>query len=116
MAGTSLMLGAAEEVNLARHLMRLGEVVREVERDLLPSKMCEYIFELSGKFNQARAMNVWSPLQPSATCCPLPSLTPSHPTGPFPHPAPSHWTLTPPSSMRAVPCSTLTRPSYSAHG
>jgi len=52
LAGTSLLLGAAEEVNLARHLMRLGEVVREVERDLLPSKMCEYIFELSGKFNQ----------------------------------------------------------------
>ena len=29
-----------------------GMLVREVERDLLPSKLCEYIFDLSGKFNQ----------------------------------------------------------------
>jgi arginyl-tRNA synthetase len=27
-------------------------MVAEVERDLLPSKLCEYIFELAGKFNQ----------------------------------------------------------------
>ena len=45
-------LEADAEVNLGRHLLRLGEVVREVERDLLPSKLCEYIFELSGKFNR----------------------------------------------------------------
>jgi len=50
--GGELRLEADAEVNLGRHLLRLGEVVREVERDLLPSKLCEYIFELSGKFNQ----------------------------------------------------------------
>ena len=27
-------------------------MLREVERDLLPSKLCEYLFELSGRFNQ----------------------------------------------------------------
>ena len=32
--------------------MRLPAVVAEVEGELLPSKLCEYIFELSGKFNQ----------------------------------------------------------------
>ena len=37
---------------MARHLLKLSDVIREVERDLLPSKLCEYIFELSGKFNQ----------------------------------------------------------------
>lgn len=45
-------LGAPAELNLARHLLRLGPTVAEVERDLLPSKLCEYIFELAGKFNQ----------------------------------------------------------------
>lgn len=29
-----------------------AQVLGEVERDLLPSKLCEYLFELSGKFNQ----------------------------------------------------------------
>jgi len=47
-----LLLLEDAELNLARHLLRVGEVVREVERDLLPSKLCEYIFELSSKFNQ----------------------------------------------------------------
>ena len=47
--GGELLLDEAAEINLSRHLLRLGEVMREVERDLLPSKLCEYIFELSGK-------------------------------------------------------------------
>ena len=38
-------------LKLARHLLRLSEVVVEVEKDLLPSRLCEYIFELAGKFN-----------------------------------------------------------------
>merc|ERR1711988_1118864 len=49
---TDLRLNADQELALARHLLKLSDVVREVERDLLPSKLCEYIFELSGKFNQ----------------------------------------------------------------
>jgi arginyl-tRNA synthetase len=32
--------------------MRLPAVVAEVEGELLPSKLCEYIFELAGRFNQ----------------------------------------------------------------
>ena len=47
-----LVLDTPAELNLARHLLKLSDVLREVERDLLPSKLCEYIFELSGKFNQ----------------------------------------------------------------
>jgi len=46
-----LELRAEAELALARHLLKLGDVVREVERDLLPSRLCEYIFELAGKFN-----------------------------------------------------------------
>ena len=47
-----ISLEADQELALARHLLKLSDVIREVERDLLPSKLCEYIFELSGKFNQ----------------------------------------------------------------
>jgi len=47
-----LRLDADQELALARHLLKLSDVMREVERDLLPSKLCEYIFELGGKFNQ----------------------------------------------------------------
>ena len=48
----AISLAAPEELALARHLLKVSDVLREVERDLLPSKLCEYIFELSGKFNQ----------------------------------------------------------------
>lgn len=47
-----LVLEADAELALARYLLQLGDVVREVEADLLPSRLCEYIFELSSKFNQ----------------------------------------------------------------
>ena len=47
-----LCLDAPTELALGRHLLKFADVVRDVEADLLPSKLCEYIFELSGKFNQ----------------------------------------------------------------
>ncbi len=51
-SSAQLRLHEPAELALGRHLLRMAEVVVEVERDLLPSKLCEYIFELSGKFNQ----------------------------------------------------------------
>jgi arginyl-tRNA synthetase len=30
----------------------LGEVLRDVEQDLLPNHLCQYLYELSQKFNQ----------------------------------------------------------------
>jgi len=47
-----LLLHTAAELNLARQLLLLPQVIMEVERDLLPSKLCEYIFATAGKFNQ----------------------------------------------------------------
>lgn len=41
-----------EEMILAKHLIRWDEVLYEVARDLYPNKLCEYLFELSQKFNQ----------------------------------------------------------------
>jgi arginyl-tRNA synthetase len=32
--------------------LQLDEVVNEVAQDLLPNRLCQYLFELSQKFNQ----------------------------------------------------------------
>jgi len=40
------------ELVLAKHLLQLSEVVGAVEGDLLPNRICQYLFELSQKFNQ----------------------------------------------------------------
>ena len=48
----SLTLPTKEEQALAKQLMRLDEVLEEVSRDLYPNKLCEYLFDLSQKFNQ----------------------------------------------------------------
>jgi len=41
-----------EERALAKNLMRLVEILGELEKDLLPNVLCEYVFGLTGKFNQ----------------------------------------------------------------
>ncbi|KAJ1617617.1 Arginyl-tRNA synthetase [Pavlovales sp. CCMP2436] len=48
----AILLGTAEERALAMHLLRLPEVLDQVEGDLLPHRLCDYAYELSGKFNQ----------------------------------------------------------------
>jgi len=50
--GEQLLLNAAEEIVLAKHLIRFHDIVESVEKDLYPNTLCEYIFELSNKFNQ----------------------------------------------------------------
>ncbi len=40
------------EFALARHLLQLDEVLGEVAQDLYPNRLCQYLFELSQKFNQ----------------------------------------------------------------
>lgn len=40
------------ELALAKQLLQLGSIVTEVERDLLPNRLCQYLFELSQKYNQ----------------------------------------------------------------
>jgi arginyl-tRNA synthetase len=40
------------EFALARHLLQLDEVLEEVAQDLYPNRLCQYLFELSQKFNQ----------------------------------------------------------------
>jgi arginyl-tRNA synthetase len=40
------------ELTLAKHLLQLETVIREVAADLFPNRLCQYLFELSQKFNQ----------------------------------------------------------------
>ncbi len=51
-ANAQIILNEELELTLAKHLLQLGTIVNEVERDLLPNRLCQYLFELSQKFNQ----------------------------------------------------------------
>jgi arginyl-tRNA synthetase len=47
-----IILNEDLELALAKQLLQLGSIVTEVERDLLPNRLCQYLFELSQKYNQ----------------------------------------------------------------
>jgi arginyl-tRNA synthetase len=47
-----ISLQEEEEVILAKHLLQLDQVLSAVEADLFPHRLCEYLFELSQKFNR----------------------------------------------------------------
>jgi arginyl-tRNA synthetase len=51
-ANAQIILNEELELNLAKHLLELATIIAEVERDLLPNRLCQYLFELSQKFNQ----------------------------------------------------------------
>lgn len=40
------------ELALAKHLVQLPEIIDAVSADLMPNRLCQYLFELSQKFNQ----------------------------------------------------------------
>jgi len=47
----NLFFSEPSEIQLAKHLLRSDEVLYDVAEKLSPHKMCEYLFELSQKFN-----------------------------------------------------------------
>ena len=51
-ADAKILLQEEPELVLGKHLLQLGEVLRAVEQDLLPNHLCQYLYELSQKFNQ----------------------------------------------------------------
>lgn len=51
-ADAKILLHAETELALAKHLLQLSEVINEVEQDLLPNRLCLYLYELSDKFNK----------------------------------------------------------------
>ena len=48
----SFTLAEPQERILAKHLLQLDEVLAKIADDYLPNRLCQYLFELSQKFNQ----------------------------------------------------------------
>ena len=51
-AGQGLVFSEPQEWALIRELLRLDAVIAEVEEELLPNRLCSYLFELSQVFNR----------------------------------------------------------------
>jgi arginyl-tRNA synthetase len=51
-AETKISLREESEITLAKHLLKLDEAISEVEEELLPNRLCEYLYQLSDKFNK----------------------------------------------------------------
>jgi arginyl-tRNA synthetase len=49
---SSIVISHDSELELARYLVRLPDVISEVERDLYPNRMCDFLFETTQKFSQ----------------------------------------------------------------
>ncbi|MFP4123974.1 arginine--tRNA ligase [Coleofasciculus sp.] len=49
---TQVSLKEDQEATLAKHLLQVTEVIKEVEQELLPNRLCQYLYELSEKFSQ----------------------------------------------------------------
>ncbi|MEM9509357.1 MAG: arginine--tRNA ligase [Cyanobacteria bacterium P01_E01_bin.35] len=52
LSDANIVLAEVTELTLAKHILQLEEVLKDVERDLLPNHICLYLFGLSQKFNQ----------------------------------------------------------------
>ncbi|MDJ0619736.1 MAG: arginine--tRNA ligase [Calothrix sp. MO_192.B10] len=51
-ADAKITLQDETEFTLAKHLLQLGEVIGAVETELLPHRLCDYLYQLSDKFNK----------------------------------------------------------------
>ena len=49
---TKIILKEELELTLAKHLLQLGEIINSVETELYPHRLCEYLYQLSDKFNK----------------------------------------------------------------
>ncbi|PSB18306.1 arginine--tRNA ligase [Phormidesmis priestleyi ULC007] len=47
-----ILLHEETELTLAKHLLQLEDALDQVGQDLFPNRLCQYLFELSQKFNQ----------------------------------------------------------------
>ncbi|MDX1978591.1 MAG: arginine--tRNA ligase [Pseudanabaenaceae cyanobacterium bins.68] len=47
-----IQISEPAEITLAKHLMQFSEAIEILGRELMPNRLCQYLFELSQKFNQ----------------------------------------------------------------
>lgn len=57
---SDILLTDDAELDLIRILVRLPDILDEVEQDLYPNRLCDYLFETSQKFNKVRTFNTES--------------------------------------------------------
>jgi arginyl-tRNA synthetase len=48
---TSIQLGSPHELALGKHLLRFGEIIELVGRELKPHHLCTYLYELASRFS-----------------------------------------------------------------
>jgi arginyl-tRNA synthetase len=48
----SITLQDETELTLTKHILQMADIIEQVSQDLLPNRLCQYLFELSQKFNQ----------------------------------------------------------------
>jgi arginyl-tRNA synthetase len=51
-ADAELTLQDEAELTVVKHLLQLADVLEQVSQELMPNRLCQYLFELSQKFNQ----------------------------------------------------------------
>ena len=51
-ADATIALQDETELTLAKHVLQLDEILAQIDQDLLPNRLCQYLFELSQKFNR----------------------------------------------------------------
>lgn len=47
-----ILLQETSEIELGKYLLQFTDIIEIVEQDLLPNRLCEYLYELSKKFNK----------------------------------------------------------------
>lgn len=64
-----VLLNEPTELELAKQLLKIDDVLESVVHDFLPNRICEYLFELSQKFNQfyeaCQVLNAEEPIRNS---------------------------------------------------
>jgi arginyl-tRNA synthetase len=70
--GDLIHLEEESELILAKHLVQFSEAIDAVGRELMPNRLCQYLFELSQKFNQfydrAPILQAEEPIRTSRLC------------------------------------------------
>lgn len=52
LAARKIITTHESEIELIRNLVKLPDIINEVERDLYPNRICDYLFDTSQKFNK----------------------------------------------------------------
>lgn len=56
-AASTILITHDSEKQLVRNLVKLPDILSEVEMELYPNRLCDYLFETSQKFNQVRSLD-----------------------------------------------------------